>query len=308
MDLQEKIIAQMYFKLKIYQKNGYEFQNFFTSIMNKYEPNYMTIKTQGRLGDKKNDGYIPSKGIYFQVYSPEKMDANDAISKIEEDLKGLMEYWDKICKVKEYNFVINDKYAGAYPSINEKILKEGQKYNINAKLLLANHLENIFFKLKDEEITEILGSIITVPIENLSFNSLNEVINGIMNLPIKDTESLVLPAEMEEKIKFNNLNEQIENILNQHSIYTGQLEEYFSNKGDFEREKIQQILSNIYEESKNEIDEGDRDANSLRFFYIVKKITPPKASVSIINAVYILMSYYFESCDIFQNPNSEEKE
>lgn len=37
-----------------------------------------------------------------------------------------MEYWDKICKVKEYNFVINDKYAGAYPSINEKILKEGK--------------------------------------------------------------------------------------------------------------------------------------------------------------------------------------
>ena len=275
--------------------------------MNKYEPEYMTIKTQGKFGDRKNDGYIPSKGIYFQVYSPESIEARDAISKIEEDLEGLMKYWDKICKVKEYNFVVNDKYAGVYPSINAKILEEGQKYNINAKLLLANHLENIFFKLKDEEIAEILGSIITVPIENLSFSSLNEVIEGIMNLPIKDTENLILPAEMEEKIKFNNLNKQIEDILNQHSIYTGQLEEYFSNKGDFEREKVQQILSKIYEESKSEIDNGDRDANSLRFFYIVKKITPEKASVSIINAVYILMSYYFESCDIFQNPNGEEQ-
>ena len=118
MNLQEKIIAQLYFKLSIYQKNGYEFQNFFTSIMNKYEPEYMTIKTQGKFGDRKNDGYIPSKGIYFQVYSPESIEARDAISKIEEDLEGLMKYWDKICKVKEYNFVVNDKYAGVYPSIN----------------------------------------------------------------------------------------------------------------------------------------------------------------------------------------------
>lgn len=85
------------------------------------------------------------------------------------------------------------------------------------------------------------------------------------------------------------------------------MEEYFSNKGDFEREKIQQILSNIYEESKDEIDNECIDVNSLRFFYIVKRITPHQPSVSIINAVYILMAYYFESCDIFQNPNSEEK-
>lgn len=73
MNLQEKIIAQMYFKLKIYEKNGYEFQNFFTSIMSKYETNYMPIKTQGRLGDRKNDGYIPNKGIYFQVYSQKRL-------------------------------------------------------------------------------------------------------------------------------------------------------------------------------------------------------------------------------------------
>lgn len=306
MDLQAKFIAQKYFQLKIYKKDGYEFQNFFTSIMNKYDSDFTTIKTQGKLGDRKNDGYIPSKGIYYQVYAPEKIDPKEAINKIEKDLEGLMEYWDERCQVKEYNFVMNDKYKGAYPEINAKILEMGKKYNISTKLLLASQLENIFFQLKDEDIAEILGSIIVVPSEDLSFMSLNEVIEGIMNLPIKESESLVLPAEMEEKIKFNNLNGQIGNILSQHSIYIGQLEEYFSNKGDFEREKVQQILAKIYEESKNEINDECIDSNSLRFLYIVKKITPPKSNVSIVNAIYILMSYYFESCDIFQNPNSKE--
>lgn len=308
MNLQDKMIAQMYFKLKIYKKNAYEFQNFFTSIMNKYDANFMTIKTQGQFGDRKNDGYIPNKGVYFQVYAPEKVDSREAISKIEDDLKGLMEYWDKQCPVKEYNFVMNDKYAGVYPEINKKILEEGKKYNINAKLLLAAQLENMFFELEDSDILEILGTLIIVPSENLSFNSLNEVIEGIMNLPIKDNESLIQPAEMDEKIKFNNLNEQIKNILNQHSIYTGQLEEYFANKGDFEREKVQQILSNIYDEAKREINNEYLDANSLRLCYIAKKILPKNANISIVNAIYVIMSYYFESCDIFQNPNCKEKE
>lgn len=306
MNIQEKVVAQAYFKLKIYQKDGYEFQNFFTSIMNKYDSEFTTIKTQGNIGDRKNDGYIPSKGIYYQVYAPEKIDATEAISKIENDLSGLIEYWNDICPIKEYNFVMNDKYKGAYPTINAKILEVGRKYNITTKLLLASQIENIFFQLKDEEIMEILGNIISVPIENLSFNSLNDVIEGIMKLPFKTEESLIAPAEMEEKIKFNNLNNQVSNILNEHSIYIGQLEEYFSNKGDFEREKVQQILTGIYEEAIKKISNDETDANSIRFFYIVDKITPAQNNISIMNAIYILMSYYFEACDIFLNPNNKE--
>lgn len=306
MNIQEKAIAHAYFKLKIYQKDGFEFQNFFTSIMSKYDNEFTPIKTQGNLGDRKNDGYIPSKGIYYQVYAPERIDATDAISKIENDLDGLIKYWNDKCPIKEFNFVMNDKYKGTYPTINAKILEVGEKYNIKAKLLLASQIENIFFELKDEEIIEILGNIISVPIENLSFNSLNDVIEGIMKLPFKTDESLIAPAEMEEKIKFNNLNTQVANILNEHSIYIGQLEEYFSNKGDFEREKVQQILTGIYEESIKKINNDETDANSIRFFYIVDKITPAQNNISIMNAIYILMSYYFEACDIFLNPNNKE--
>ncbi len=306
MNLQEKVIAQKYFQLKIYQKDGYEFQNFFTSIMNKYDNEFTTIKTQGSLGDRKNDGYIPSKGIYYQVYAPEKIDAKEAMEKIENDLDGLMSYWDSLCKVNEYNFVMNDKYKGAYPTINAKILEMGKKYNITTKLLLASQLESIFFQLKDEDVIEILGSIISVPMCNLSFPSLNDVIEGIMKLPFNSNESLINPAEMDEKIKFNNLNDEVTKILNQHSIYTGQLEEYFSNKGDFERERVQQVLTGIYEESKININDDVTDSSSVRFFYIVEKITPDAPNISIMNAIYILMSYYFEACDIFLNPNNEE--
>ena len=274
--------------------------------MNKYDSEFTTIKTQGNLGDRKNDGYIPSKGIYYQVYAPEKIDAKEAMEKIENDLDGLMSYWDDLCKINEYNFVMNDKYKGAYPTINAKVLEMGKKYNITTKLLLASQLESIFFQLKDEDIIEILGNIISVPMCNLSFLSLNDVIEGIMKLSFNSNESLITPAEMDEKIRFNNLNKEVSNILNQHSIYTGQLEEYFLNKGEFERAKVQQVLIGIYEESKKYIKDDVEDSSSIRFFYIVDKIIPENPNISIMNAIYILMSYYFEACDIFLNPNNKE--
>lgn len=306
MTLQEKIVAQMFFKAKIYTKNGYEFQNFCTKIISKYDKDFQPIKTQGKLGDRKNDGYIPTKGIYYQVYAPEKIDSKEAIDKIEEDIQGLIEYWDKKCKIKEYNFVINDKYLGAYPTINSKILEVQTKYNIEAKLVLASHLENMLFELADDEIQEVLETIIAVPQENLSYQALSEVIENIMNLPLGEPISLITPAEMDEKIRFNHLNNQISNILNVYSMYIGQLEEYFCNQSDFERQKIQEILTKVYEEVKDDIDDSIDDSSSIIFFTIVEKIAPRTKTVSILNATYTLMSYYFESCDIFLNPNDKE--
>ena len=156
---------------------------------------------------------------------------------------------------------------------------------------------------------EVVGIIYVPEAKGISFIDLNEIIEYIMNMDynIKE-ENLVIPAEMEEKIVFNNLNKEISNIINSFSIYTGQLEEYFINKGDFEREKIQQKLIQIYNETKIMIKDNVDDYSSLRFLAIVDKVLPKNRKFSTLQALYVLLSYYFETCDILENPNKKEKE
>ena len=307
MTLNEKKIVQLLFKNKIYEKNAYEFQNFFTKIITKYDKDFVPIKPHGVEGDMKNDGYNPKTGEYYQVYGPEKTDEKSIIEKMTEDLKGLYQQWNDECPIKKYFFVLNDKYLGIYPNVSKAMDNLKTKYAIDGKILLAKDLENMLFELNDEEISDILGIFSVPELQKFSFNDLNEVVEFIMKMDYnEENESITIPAEMEEKIKFNNLNEEIEQILNKYSIYTGQLEKYFSNKGNFEREKIQKKLIEIYQESKEYITEDIDDYNSIRFMYIRNKISPNKKDTSIIMAVYVLMSYYFETCDIMENPNKEE--
>ena len=68
---EEKYILRILFQNKIHKADGQAFEDIFTSIMNYCEPNFRSIKPWGRIGDRKNDGYI-------QVHSLEHYLANNS--------------------------------------------------------------------------------------------------------------------------------------------------------------------------------------------------------------------------------------
>lgn len=70
---EEKYILRILFKNKIFEANGQAFEDIFTSIMNYKEPGFVSIKPWGNIGDRKNDGYIPDRSIFFQVFAPEEI-------------------------------------------------------------------------------------------------------------------------------------------------------------------------------------------------------------------------------------------
>jgi hypothetical protein len=87
----EKYTLRLIFQNKIYKADGQKFEDIFTDIMKYADPEFQQIKPYGRTGDKKNDGYIKSKGIYFQVYGPQDIakSVSYAKGKLKEDFAGL---------------------------------------------------------------------------------------------------------------------------------------------------------------------------------------------------------------------------
>lgn len=309
MTFEEKEVVQLMFKNKIYQKCGDEFQNFFEDIMGQVSQNFKTVKPEGSIGDRKNDGFNFLTGQFYQVYAPENINCNIAINKINTDFLGLLKYWNSICPIKEFNFVLNDKYKGAYPPIYRKLLEIKKAYDIDTKLILSKDLEDAFLGLEDEKIYKIIGTFSRSNINiEIKYSALDEVINHILNTPYKEkTKEIISPARLENKLYFNNLNEEICRHLNYYSMYTGTIENYFINKGNFEEEKIQKKLISIYEKSKEVIPDSEDNCSSLRFFYMIDKISPNSRGIAIESAIYLLLVYYIEFCDIFENPNYKEE-
>ena len=130
---QEKALARKLFKLKVHENDGNAFEQLFTQIMNYAHSGFKQIKPQGQIGDRKNDGYVPSLGHYYQVYAPENPTAKQtqatAVTKAKDDFQGLIDAWHKTHPIKGYRFVFNDKYRGSFPTIEQDLadIKVGKR-------------------------------------------------------------------------------------------------------------------------------------------------------------------------------------
>ena len=306
METQEKQLAGMMFKLEIYKRKGSAFQDFFVGIMTKYDTDFIPVKPQGSIGDRKNDGFIPSKGIYYQVYSPEDPDykITNAVKKCKEDFAGLVSYWNDKTPVKEFYFVFNEEYRGAYPEIITT-LGEIQKDNpgIKTGLFICKDLENIFWKLAIDDQISILNYIPQPEkIEMIDYEALTDVVNFLLEKqkPLDIEKGLNVP-DFTEKIKFNNLSSVVAGLLVSANQQVSTLEDYFSSNSDFSREQLQKKFINLYNESMECMKDDITNRSDLVFFDILKNASP-KETKQVQDAVLVLMSYFFETCDIFEEP------
>jgi hypothetical protein len=60
-----------------------------------YPGDFIPCRPWGNVGDRKNDGYLKSERILFQVYAPNEMKMAETVKKIEEDFTEALPYWQK---------------------------------------------------------------------------------------------------------------------------------------------------------------------------------------------------------------------
>lgn len=303
-----RYVAKTMFKNKVLQYVGQQYEDFFVSIMKCHNHNFQPVKAHGNIGDRKNDGFDKDTGTYYQVFAPEdvtkKSTIDDTVDKLEKDFKGLYAYWNSICPIEHYNFVLNDKYKGLAAPMIEKIIslgKEEEYKNVKLSFFTAKDLENVFDKLTEIEMQDIIGFIPDVDLPLLEYEALAETVLYLMNIEIDfpTIESLIAP-DFDEKIVFNHLSAVVSNLLTNGSYQNGVLLDYFNNSRGI-KEILQGKFQALYEESKILISESTTNSSDQRFFYILDKSCVKKTQ-AIRTSVLVLMSYYFSACDIFEEP------
>ncbi len=303
MNRDEKTIARILFENKIFKANGQAFENLFTEIMSYAEPNFRKIKAWGNIGDRKNDGYVEDKGIYFQVYAPEdiKNSYPDVVKKINTDFTGLLEQW---FPVNEFYFVVNDKFNGVNADAEQTLTALKNKYNLKESgFLTADDLSEKVFSFEDDIIQKVVGFLPnTENLSNLEYSALKEVIGYIMKLPLPIKAGDIKRPDWDEKIKFNKLSPHSADLLNLGSINLGGLEKYLANQTPLAQE-LQEQMTGIYEKIK--VDWKGLEYKSDNVFWEIINTCVPKNENRYQMPVLTIMSKYFESCDIFEEPKED---
>jgi len=298
----EKTIARIFFKLKIYESDGTAFEHLFTAIMNYAEPDFQQIKPWGNIGDRKNDGYIKSKGIYYQVYAPEDISKTypDVIKKLNTDFAGLLSHW---APVNEFYFLVNDKYKGVHADseiIMNQLITDNEL--TDGGIIAAKDIENKLFSLTDDQIQTIVGNIPDPAKIRLDFTILNEVIQHMMELSLDQAlpPDIKMP-DWEQKIQFNQLSNATAIRLNNGFLQVSNLNQYLDNNGNFLADTLRDKMNEIYLFEKQAYS-GDE------LFWAIARKASPKSEASYQAAVIIIMAKYFEACDIFERPDEVQND
>lgn len=298
------------FENRLLKSDGNEFEKLCSQIL-KYThgKNFTQIRPYGNLGDRKNDGYLHKEGIFFQIYGPETLEKqetiNRAISKLKKDFVLLKGHVDQKLwpKMKEFNYIINDKGNGTPLKLAEHRdqLSESEKLAIN--ILTNDDIKKMFFKLSDEEKNDIIGSYIPseLPKDIINLAALKEVIEYLVKrdpiLP-PSKEKLIAP-NFEEKIKFNKISLNHTRLLKQAEYQLGYIEEFLDASQD---DNILAILRDKFSELYNESKTLHSIDTSKQFEYIYTSCLSGKTGTDVGLSILSLMSYFFSSCDIFEEP------
>jgi hypothetical protein len=310
MTREEKYIARLIFKSKVYECDKQAYEDLFIRVMQNHDSHFEPVKAQGKYGDRKNDGFNKIKGIYYQVYAPEDLPSKEgeSVHKLDIDFKGLKNYWtSRGFPINEFYYAVNDKYRGNYPTLIADIYNISSLNNIKADLFRNKQLEEVFLSLDDDKTIDTIGFIPDpLEIQEPDYTVMAEVIKHILKVEVNiPTETIPENPNFENKIVFNSLSKAVSEYLNAGRRQSFVIKEYFDLNSDFVKEDLRRIFNSFYNKGLVDIPLSETKFDEL-FFYILKQASPKK-NLAVYNAVYILMAYYFEYCDIFETPSDPNK-
>ena len=203
MDRIQKLSYEKDFRIAFLEAKGDGFQRLFEKLMSKAHPNdFIACRPWGNVGDRKNDGYLPSKRTLFQIYAPNDLSGANAVRKIKEDFEGAKEYWERY--FDEWTFVHNAPDGRLGPHIIETLAKLRQE---NPKIKVGHcGYEEMLAKLRHFSLQDLeswFGPSLTMEANvNLGYSDLKVVLNHISVAPAPPMSEVrdVSPGKIETNL------------------------------------------------------------------------------------------------------------
>ena len=289
------------FETEFLRAKGDAFQTLFGRVMGlAYKADFMACRPWGNQGDRKNDGFLKSERRLFQVYAPNEMDAVKAKAKITDDFAGAKEHWSK--HFDSWVFVHNAT-DGLPPHVQELLLDfEADNRGIRLEPWCLEELRLVFRKLSSDDKASWFG---LAPDDEtktrLGFGALQVVLESIAALPVPPMTGVSdVPTG---KIEANALSEAVTRLLKESMINSPLVADFLARWYD---ETLGERLAEAFkaEYSRLRADHApNRIFGELQTWAGGNHRGTPEHEL----AVLTVIAYYFERCDIFEEPRGTEQ-
>lgn len=304
-----RFYARRLFELRVRESKGEAYQALFNAVMTRRYPGFIPMQPYGNVGDRKNDGYVPETGTFYQVYAPSdpgsKLGA--AAKKAVDDFDGLKKKWNRQEPIKEYRFAFNNEYGGSIVPLQDALAEIAKKHDIKASPFLAHDLEEEAMQLPIEEL-EAIGNFLVPELDEIrdaDYVALKEVIEHVMQSEAPElTEQKLIAPKFNEKIKFNQLSIEVAALLQVAGRQTDVVSDFFSRRSATHKQDLRDHLASIYEREKKKAKRLNLSSDDV-FFAILDAMVPAKhrRDRQVQSAALVVMAFYFDACDVFEEPD-----
>ncbi len=297
MELQEAWY-ELRFENAFLRAKANSFQELFERLLGfAYKGDFMACRPWGNQGDRKNDGFHKSERRLFQVYAPNEMTEAKAKKKILEDFQGAKAHWGG--RFDKWTFVHNS-VCGLPPHIHQLLLDIGKDNpGIMVEAWGLEELKVVFRDLTLEDKESWFGRAPTAETRTrLGFEDLRVVLEALSNKrPPVDRPVGDVPAG---KIEANALSESVATLLKEGMVKAPLVEEFLANWHEATLgERIAQSFRTEYEALRATHSPNQVFPELQAWLGGTNRGTPEHEL-----AVLTVMAYYFERCDIFEEPRS----
>lgn len=294
-------------ELKLRKTNGNAFQDFFSDVMEAcHGSDFVRIKPYGKLGDSGCDGYLNSTGDVFACYGAQNGAApsvNYVVTKLKEDFEKAKENLSDImnCWHMTHNF-IEGVPVEAVEALNE--LKKANPETTLGFFAQPNFRE-IFSEFNATQRSEFLGPCAqNTDYQRLQISEVRELVGSLID---RVESGPLLSGSIEpvspKKLEYNQLSPHSAYIIQSGRANAPYIANYFDQHPDTVRgEEVAKIFRERYKELRDQ----NLKPDSIMFELYGYVAGPGEVNIPRQVATSSILSYLFESCDIFENVPSVE--
>lgn len=299
MRFDQRAYAKVLFNAKLAELTENAFEDFFHRMMSACHPDYINIRTHGNIGDRSADGM----GLYdrklYASYAPAVYDVNEIKRKFISDVKGALEKRDGEFDI--FVFVHNDA-RGAHPDIPTLLADASREHSpIKFEHMGRLHLWNECLKLELGQVEDLLGA--EIPIEETVYGiglaDLAPLLDRLKEQAVSADPFAPVPRVNEEKLDFNRLEGDTKYELVKAMKSTLLVEEYYQMRITItERDEAARGFSIYYESVKEYLTDPEEIMLELEMYILGNR----RQSLKMHRAAWVVLAYFFERCDIFEQP------
>lgn len=288
------------FHVAFLRKRGSEFQDWFARLASfALGSDFETVRPYGPMGDLKCDGYLVSTGTVFQCYAPDQMKVQVLIKKITDDFNGARKHWGP--KMQQWVLVHNDERGlpgsavqyiddlrSTHPRIGIQTWGEPELRRMMEGLGLGD-LEALFGYAPAQASTDSLG-----------MKDLQPVVDALQRMePDPGQEPLSPPSA--DKLEKNDLSDDATELLRLGRRKEALVAKYFAIEPRPDLgEQVAESFRTRYVTLRNSGLSPDEIFCQLQVHAGGNETGIPAQQA----AVLAVLSYFFERCDIFEDPES----